>query len=362
MPVAPCGKGECAALADHRKAGTAQPQRLAQGGTLHRLPADRQAVHIAGGSEHRCAEPLRLLGEVSGDAQPLGQQLLQLGGGKVQGVFVVFCGGVSAAVHRYQIGQGGAPDILAGLGAAIGHSKVACSGGGVPVIQHLRLYRIHQRGKPGVVGRVAGAPVTVQHCIGQAALPPGGVCGEPCAVFLGAVIPAVEGIAVRRHCLCLQCFVRPADRHFGGNGSNQVLPQWQCCRLPGALIRKADGISCVSRGGGLTAVFFRSGRGSFGCGRSRTLRKGHAGKAVGGTRQHAAQHQQNGTQQQKGTFHTRPPPGTQALGTSYARQRANRREMRRETPVFLRFAVRSVHLALEFTAQKRYYKSMSIRA
>ena len=35
---------------------------------------------------------------------------------------------------------------------------------------------------------------------------------------------------------------------------------------------------------------------------------------------------------------------------SYARQRANRREMRREAPVFLRFAVRSVHLALEFTS------------
>ena len=194
-------------------------------------------------------------------------------------------------------------------------------------------------------------------------MPPGGVCGEPCAVFPGTVVPAVEGIAVRRHCLRLQCFVRPADRHLGGNGSNQVLSQRQRYRLSGALIRKADGVGYVSRGGSfLLAAFLRGGRGGFGCGRSRTLRKGHAGKAVGGTRQHAAQHQQNGTQQQKGTFHTRPPPGTQASEASYARQRANRREMRREKPAFLRFTVRSAHLALEFTAQKRYYKSMSIRA
>ena len=284
-----------------------------------------------------------------------------MGCGKVQGVFVVVGGGVGAAVHRYKVGQGSTPDLLAGLGAAIGHGKVACPGGSIPVIQHLRLYRIHQRGKPGVVGRIGGAPVAAQHRIGQAALPPGGVCGEPCAVFLGVVVPAVEGIAVRRHRLRLQRFVRPADRHFGGNGSDQVLPQRKLHRLPGALIRKTDGISRVSRGGGLTAAFFHSGRGCFGCGRSHTLRKGHAGKAVGSTRQCAAQHQQNGAQQQKGTFHTRPPPGTQALGTSYARRRAKRREMRRGNPVFLRFAVRSAHLALEFTSQKRYYKSMSIR-
>ena len=285
-----------------------------------------------------------------------------MGGGKVQGVFVVVGGGVGAAVHRYKIGQGSAPHLLAGFGAAIGHGKVACPGGGIAIIQHLRLYCVYQRGKPGVVGCVGSAPVAVQHCIGQAALPPGGVCGEPCAVFLGAVVPAVEGVAVRRHRLRLQCFVRPADRHLGSNCPDQVLPQRQFYRLPGALIRKADGISRVSRGGGLTAAFLRSGRGGFCCGRSRTLRKGRAGKAVGSTRQCAAQHQQNGAQQQKGTFHTRPPPGTQALGTSYARQRANRREMRRGKPAFLRFAVRSVHLALEFTAQKRYHKSMSIRA
>ena len=284
-----------------------------------------------------------------------------MGGRKVQGVFIVVGGGVGAAVHRYKIGQGSAPDVLAGFGAAIGQGKVACPGGGVPVIQHLRLYRIHQRGKPSVVGRVGGAPVAVQHRIGQAALPPGGVCGEPCAVFLRAVIPAVKGIAVRRHRLCLQCFIRPADRHFSGNRPDEILPQRQLHRLPGALIRKADGIGCVSRGGGLTAAFFRSGRGCFCCGRSGALRKGHAGKAVGSTRQGAAQHQQNGAQQQKGTFHTRPPPGTQASEASYARRRANRREMRREKPAFLRFAVRSAHLALEFTAQKRYYKSMSIR-
>ena len=284
MTVALCGKGEGAALPDHRKAGAAQPQRLAQGGALHRLPADRQTVHIAGGRERRRAEPLRLLGKVGGNAQPLCQQLLQLDSGKVQGVFVVFCGSVGAAVHRHKIGQGSAPHLLTGFGAAIGHGKVACPGGGITIIQHLRLYRICQRGKPGVVGCVGGAPVAVQHRIGQAALPPGGVCGEPCTVFPGAVVPAVEGIAVRRHCLCLQCFVRPADWHFGGNCPDEVFPQRQLYRLPGTLIRKADGIGCVSRGGGLTAAFFRSSRGRFCCGQSSTLRKGHAGKAVGGAR------------------------------------------------------------------------------
>ena len=286
-----------------------------------------------------------------------------MGGRKVQGVFVVVGGGVGAAVHRHQIGQGSAPDVFAGLGAAVGHGKVACSGGGIPIIQHLRLYGIHQRGKPGVVGGVGSTPVAVQHCIGQAALPPGGVCGEPCAIFPGAVVPAVKGVTVRGHCLCFQRLVRPADWHLGGNGSNQVLSQRQCYRLPSALIHKADGIGCVSRGGSfLLAAFLRGGRGCFCCRRSSTLRKGHAGKTVGGARQGTAQHQQNGTQQQKGTFHTRPPPGTQASEASYARRRANRREMRREKPAFLRFTVRSAHLALEFTAQKRYYKSMSIRA
>ena len=286
-----------------------------------------------------------------------------MGCGKVQGVFVVVGGGVGAAVYRYQIGQSGAPDVLAGLGAAIGHGKVTCPGGGVPIIQHLCLYGIHQRGKPGVVGGVGSTPVAVQHCIGQAALPPGGVCGEPYAVFPGAVVPAVESIAVCRHRLRLQGLVRPADRHLGSNGSNQVLSQRQCYRLSGALIHKADGIGCVSRGGGfLLAAFLRGGRGRFGCGRSGALRKSHAGKTVGSTRQGAAQHQKNGAQQQKGTFHTRPPPGTQASEASYARRRANRREMRREKPAFLRFTVRSAHLTLEFTAQKRYYKSMSIRA
>ena len=182
-------------------------------------------------------------------------------------------------------------------------------------------------------------------------MPPGGVCGEPCAVFLGAVIPAVQSVAVCRHCLRLQCFVRPADRHLGGNCPNQVFPQRQRYRLSGALIRKANGICCVSRGGSLSAAFFRGDRVRFCCGRCSALHnKRHTGKTVGSTRQRAAQHQQNGAQQQKGTFHTRPPPGTQALGTSYARQRANRQEIRRETPVFLRFAVRSVHLALEFTS------------
>ena len=285
-----------------------------------------------------------------------------MGGGKVQGVFVVVGGGVGAAVYRHKIGQSGAPDVFAGLGAAIGHGKVTCSGGGVPVIQHLRLYGIHQRGKPGVVGSVGSTPVAVQHCIGQAALPPGWVCGEPCAVFPGAVVPAVKGVTVRGHCLCFQRLVRPADRHLSGNCPNQVLSQRQCYRLPGALIHKADSIGCVSRGGSLPAAFLRGCRGGFGCGRSGTLRKSHAGKTVGSTRQGAAQHQQNGAQQQKGTFHTRPPPGMQASEASYARQRANRREMRREKPAFLRFTVRSAHLTLEFTAQKRYYKSMSIRA
>ena len=163
------------------------------------------------------------------------------------------------------------------------------------------------------------------------------------------------------HRLRLQRLVRPADRHLGGNGPDQVLPQRKLHCLPGALVRKADDRGRIGGGGGLAAAFLRSSRDRLRLRRRGSLHKSCAGKTVGSARQSTAQHQQNGAQQQKGSFHDGPPPGTQASGTEYARQHANRREMRRGKQVFLRFAVRSAQFALEFTSQKRYYKRMSIK-
>ena len=144
----------------------------------------------------------------------------------------------------------------------------------------------------------------MQHGIGQAALPPGGVCGEPGTVFLGAVVPAVEGVAVRCHSLCLEGFVRPADRHFGGNGTDEIFPQRQLYQLPGALVGKADDIGSIGSGrrSGRAVLGQRGGGGRCGVLRG-ILRKRCAGNAVGGQRQGTAQHQQNGAQQQKGFFH-----------------------------------------------------------
>ena len=216
-------KKKVAVLVLHRETGAPQPQRLAQGRAGDRLPADRQGSHIAGGGQRGHPEPALRCGKVRGEAQPF-QQLFGLRGGKLDRVSKMIGLPVGAAVHGDEVGDGAAPDVFAGFRLPVGDGKIAGSGGGVVIVQHLRLHRVHQRRQPGVILFVGCAPVAAQDRVGQVALPPGRVRRQPPGSGVGCVIPAVERVAVGGNGLCLERFVRPRDRHLRRHCPDQILP------------------------------------------------------------------------------------------------------------------------------------------
>ena len=223
MAVTPGGKAEVSALVLHGKAGAAQTQCLTQGCAGNGLSADGERFCVTGGGLLSRAEPAFRCGEIGCDAKA-GKSLLHLRGRKYSSILIIISGKVGAAVHRDQIGQGGAPHIFAGLCPAVGNGKVAGAGGGVIVKKEIVQDLVHKGREPGIVLLVGGAPVTAQHRFGQTALTPGRINGEPCTALQGGMIPAVERVGVGGNSLCLECFVRPADRHFGGDSPQNVFP------------------------------------------------------------------------------------------------------------------------------------------
>ena len=238
MAVTPGGKAEVSALVLHGKAGAAQTQCLTQGCAGNGLSADGERFCVTGGGLFDRAEPAFRCGEIGRDAKA-GKSLLHLRGRKYSSILIIISGKVGAAVHRDQIGQGGAPHIFAGLRPAVGNGKVAGAGGGVIVKKEIVQNLVHKGREPGIVLLVGGAPVTAQHRFGQTALTPGRINGEPCTALQGGMIPAVERIGVGGNSLCLECFVRPADRHFGGDSPQNVFPAGKLHYLSGGLILSA---------------------------------------------------------------------------------------------------------------------------
>ena len=304
VAVASGGEEKAAVLILHREAGAPQAQRLPQRRAGHGLAADGQGGHVAGGSEGGLPEPALRCGEVGREAQ-LGQKLLQLCGRERDGVDVVVGVLVGAAVHRDEIGDGGAPDVLAGFGLPIGDGEIAGPGGGILIVEYLRQDRIHQSREPGVVGLIGRAPIAAENGVGQIALPPGRVGGEPACGGVLCVVPAVEGVAVGRDGLGFQRLVRPGDGHFRRHGPDEVVPAGHRHDRAIALVGNEEGLAVPVGGrqrGGIGRFRFR-GRG----GRRRCRRPQHGfGQPVSGQRQQTAQHEQHGTEQKKGTFHSSP--------------------------------------------------------
>ena len=218
VAVAPGREAEIPAPVLYGEAGAAQPQRLPQGRTGDVLPTDREGFCVPGRRELGCTEPALRHGEVGGDAKA-GECLLYLPGREGDGVLIVVGRAVGTAVHRGEVGQGRVPDIHAGLGLPVGDSKIACAGRSTLIADDLTQGLIHKGREPGMVFFVGGAPVAAQNGFGQAALPPCGVGGEPRTVLPGGMVTAVERIGVCGNGLRLEGFVRPAHRHFSGNGT-----------------------------------------------------------------------------------------------------------------------------------------------
>ena len=212
-------------------------------------------------------------------------------------LLIIISGKVGAAVHRDQIGQGGAPHIFAGLCPAVGNGKVAGAGGGVIVKKKIVQDLVHKGREPGIVLLVGGAPVTAQHRFGQTALTPGRINGEPCTALQGSMIPAVERIGVGGNSLCLECFVRPADRHFGGDSPQNVFPAGKLHYLSGGLILHRKGLGVCGR----KVFWLRCGqlRHRRCCGQRRCMAQHSPRDPVGGQRQSTAQNQQDCKDQQK---------------------------------------------------------------
>ena len=311
VAVAPGGDGKGAALLPDGKAGAAQPQSRPQGGARHRLAADRQGVDIARRGVTRGPEPGRRVDARGRDAEGVRQRCADLLGREGDGDLVVLRGEVGAAVHRPQVGQGRAPDIFAGLGLPVGDGKVAGPRRRAVVVQHRPGHLVHQGRKAGIVGLVGGAPVAAQDRVGQAALPPGRVDGQPGGALVRAVVPAVEDVAVAGHRLCLEGLVRPADRHLGRHRADEVVPHRKGEGLAALAVLQQDLTGAAGRGrggGGQGAGFGRRDGGNAGPARiGRSGRGGlpqqRQGEPVARQGQGAAQHQQGGGQENNGFFH-----------------------------------------------------------
>ena len=220
---------------------------------------------------------------------------------------------VGAAVHGDEVGDGAAPDVFAGFRLPVGDGKIAGPGGGVVIVQHLRLHRVHQRRQPGVILFVGRAPVAAQDCVGQVALPPGRVRRQPPGSGVGCVIPAVERVAVGGNGLCLERFVRPRDRHLRRHCPDQILPPGH--RRHGSVAQVPDEKALAVLIGGRRGSFrqgsrvgCRRFRGALCSLRGRPAQRG-SGQPVPGQRQQTARCEQHGTEQKKGAFHHRTPPG-----------------------------------------------------
>ena len=222
---------------------------------------------------------------------------------------------VGGAVHRDQIGQGRAPDVLAGLGPAVGEGKIARSGGSAVIAEHLVRHLVHKGGKTGGMGLVLGAPVAAQHGVRQVALPPRGVGGEPALGAVRCVVAAVEDIAVGCDGLCLEGFVRPVHGHLRSHGSQQVGPFFHLLHGPGGEILDEEHVR-VPRVGGWggkkalqKAVLFRRGRGRGGLGRGRRTAQDRLCQPIPCAGQQQGAQKQCGAEEQKGFFHFHHPPG-----------------------------------------------------
>ena len=161
------------------------------------------------------------------------------------------------------------------------------------------------------------------------------------------MVAAVEGIAVGRDGLRLERLVRPADRHFGGNRPDEILPQRQLHHGPGALVgqQKALTVLIGGRHGGAVRGGFRS------CSARQGSRRSPLGRAeycqcqpVTGDRQECTQHQQQGAEEKECLFHRDFPSRTGIfLGIVYQPGGVKKR---------------TFHPRLEFTSQKRYHKGV----
>jgi len=129
------------------------------------------------------------------------------------------------------------------------------------------------------------------------ALTPGRINGEPCTALQGSMIPAVERIGVGGNSLCLECFVRPADRHFGGDSPQNVFPAGKLHYLSGGLILHRKGLGVCGR----KVFWLRCGqlRHRRCCGQRRCMAQHSPRDPVGGQRQSTAQNQQDCKDQQK---------------------------------------------------------------
>ena len=144
VAVAAGGDLKGAILILHRETGAPQTERLPKRRAGEGLAADGQTSNIAGSGQCDIAEPVFGCRKVRCKPQPGCEELLHLRGRKGDDVSIVVGGKVGAAVHRDEIGDCRAPDILAGFGLAVGDGKVAGPGGGVLIIEHLRQDRVHQ--------------------------------------------------------------------------------------------------------------------------------------------------------------------------------------------------------------------------
>ena len=139
--------------------------------------------------------------------------------------------------------------------------------------------------------------------VGQIALPPRRVGGEPAAVGRRGVVAAVEGVAVGCNDLGFEGLVRPRERHLSRRCPDEIIPLRHLLHFAGGTVLDEKEV-CVALVGGRSGL--RGGRDGAECGGRSDIRPAaqhRPGQPIARQRQSAAQHEEQGTEEQKGFFH-----------------------------------------------------------
>ena len=227
MAVAAGGQGELPLPVCHREAGRPQGKRAAQPGAGKGRAADFHLRHIARVVPLGRAEPP--------GGFPLGRQPQRLqhrghlGQAVSHGNLVIRHVGVPGGLYPLQVGQGGQPDVLAGLGMSGADAVVAGRGRRAVIAQQRIGHLPGQFLQPRVPAGKIFAPAGAQYVGARPACAQG-------AVHLERLFPQRKRIAVAGYHLGADRIVGPVRRQFAGRRTGQELRHRNRDLLPGGRV------------------------------------------------------------------------------------------------------------------------------